>query len=131
VKHDYKSVGDWHRKSLFLGMMHFQDKYNHDEERLRRCDIHYLTPDGRIIPFCAFNVIPEWYRDRIQAVYGISIEEWEKRMGRKLSDDFYKRKLPTKQVPMASTKTAGFGGVKEIQVLQGGSGNDEGCGCSK
>ncbi len=128
VKHDYKSVGDWHRRSLFLGMMHFQDKYNHDEERLRRCDIHYLTPDGRIIPFCAFNVIPEWYRDRVQAIYGITIEEWEKRTGRKLSDDFYKRKLPTKQVPMASTKTAGFGGLKEMPVLQGGSGKDESCG---
>jgi len=132
VKHDYKSVGDWHRRSLFLGMMHFQDKYNHDEERLRRCDIHYLTPDGRIIPFCAFNVIPEWYRDRIQAVYGISIEEWEKRTGRKLSDDFYKRKLPVKT---ASTKTAGFGGAGEIPVIQGGSGKEEcfesSCGCSK
>jgi len=74
VKHDYHSVGEWHRRSLFLGMMHFMDKYNHDEERLRRCDIHYLTPDKRIIPFCSFNVIPEWYRDRIQAMYGISIE---------------------------------------------------------
>lgn len=136
VRHDYKSVGDWHRRSLFLGMMHFMDPYNHDEERLRRCDIHYLTPDGRIVPFCSFNVVPAWYRDRIQAVYGISIEEWEKRTGRKLSDDFYKRKLPAKQqaaAPMASTKTAGFGGLKEIPVIQGGSGEENhgsGCGCS-
>ncbi|MEM0348874.1 MAG: radical SAM protein [Candidatus Caldarchaeum sp.] len=136
VKHDYHSVGDWHRRSLFLGMMHFMDKYNHDEERLRRCDIHYLTPDMRIIPFCAFNVIPEWYRDRIQAQYGIPISEWEKRTGRKLKDDFYKRQLPSKQqaVPMASTKTAGFGGIREVPVIQGGSGKEEnygsGCGCS-
>jgi uncharacterized radical SAM superfamily Fe-S cluster-containing enzyme len=132
VKHDYHSVGDWHRRSLFLGMMHFQDKYNHDEERLRRCDIHYLTPDMRIIPFCAFNVIPEWYRDRIQAQYGIPIEEWERRTGRKLKDDFYKRQLPTKQttVPMASTKTAGFGGVpKQLPVIQGGSTENKSGGC--
>jgi len=39
---------------------------NQDEERLRRCDIHYLTPGLRIMPFCSFNVIPEWYRDKIQ-----------------------------------------------------------------
>ena len=52
--------------------MHFQDKYNEDLERLQRCDIHYLTPDLRIIPFCAFNVIPEWYRDRIQKKYQYS-----------------------------------------------------------
>ncbi|MCX8202085.1 MAG: radical SAM protein, partial [Candidatus Caldarchaeum sp.] len=119
VKHDYHSVGDWHRRSLFLGMMHFQDKYNHDEERLRRCDIHYLTPDMRIIPFCAFNVIPEW----------------EKKTGRKLKDDFYKRQLPTKQaaIPTASTKTAGFGGLKPVTVVSGESVNDgcaPSCGCS-
>nr|BAJ49532.1 Fe-S oxidoreductase [Candidatus Caldarchaeum subterraneum] len=132
IKHDYHSVGDWHRRSLFLGMMHFMDPYNHDEERLRRCDIHYLTPDMRIIPFCAFNVIPHWYRDRIQAMYGIPIAEWERRTGRKLKDDFYKRQLPSKQqtVPMASTKTAGFGGLKEIPVIQGGSGKEENCGPS-
>ncbi|MEM3013943.1 MAG: radical SAM protein, partial [Candidatus Bathyarchaeia archaeon] len=132
IKHNYHTVGDWHRRSLFLGMMHFQDKYNHDEERLRRCDIHYLTPDMRIIPFCAFNVIPEWYRDRIQAQYGIPIAEWERRTGRKLKDDFYKRQLPTKQtaVPMASTKTAGFGGLKTLPTIQGGSGKEEDCGPS-
>ncbi len=132
IKHDYSSVGKWHLRSMFLGMMHFMDKYNHDEERLRRCDIHYLTPDMRIIPFCAFNVIPEWYRDRIQAQYGIPIEEWERRTGRKLKDDFYKRKLPTKQpaIPMASTKTAGFGGAKAVPVIQGGSGKEESCGPS-
>jgi hypothetical protein len=113
-------------------MMHFQDPYNHDEERLRRCDIHYLTPDMRIIPFCAFNVVPHWYRDRIQAMYGIPIEEWERRTGRKLKDDFYKRQLPTKQggVPMASTKTAGFGGVpKQLPVIQGGSGGKDTASC--
>ncbi|MCS7143046.1 MAG: radical SAM protein, partial [Aigarchaeota archaeon] len=119
VKHDYKSVGEWHQRSLFLGMMHFMDKYNHDEERLRRCDIHYLTPDMRIIPFCAFNVIPEWYRDRIQAQYGVPIDEWEKRTGRRLADDFYKRKIPVNNsVPTASTKTAGFGGMKPVPTLQ-------------
>ncbi|MEM2801177.1 MAG: radical SAM protein, partial [Candidatus Caldarchaeum sp.] len=79
IKHNYHTVGDWHRRSLFLGMMHFMDCYNHDEERLRRCDIHYLTPDMRIIPFCAFNVLPHWYRDRIQAMYGMPIAEWERK----------------------------------------------------
>jgi uncharacterized radical SAM superfamily Fe-S cluster-containing enzyme len=93
VKHDYSSIGQFHLKSLFLGMMHFQDKYNQDEERLQRCDIHYLTPDLRIIPFCSFNVIPEWYRDRIQQKYGIPVEEWEKKTGRKLEDGLYRGTL--------------------------------------
>ncbi|MEM0123670.1 MAG: radical SAM protein [Conexivisphaerales archaeon] len=91
VKHDYSALGELQMKSLFVGMMHFQDKYNHDEERVRRCDIHYLTPDDRIIPFCTFNVIPEWYRDRIQKKYSVTIEEWETRTGRKLKNDYYVR----------------------------------------
>jgi uncharacterized radical SAM superfamily Fe-S cluster-containing enzyme len=91
VKHDYSSLGEFHRRSLFVGMMHFMDKYNHDEERIRRCDVHYLTPDNRVIPFCSFNVIPEWYRDAIQKKYSIPIEEWERRTGRTLRSGYYKR----------------------------------------
>jgi uncharacterized radical SAM superfamily Fe-S cluster-containing enzyme len=93
VKHDYSSVGQFHLKSMFLGMMHFQDKYNQDEERVQRCDIHYLTPDLRIIPFCSFNVLPEWYRDRIQQKYGMPVEAWEAKTGKKLEDDLYRGTL--------------------------------------
>jgi len=90
LKHDYGSVGQWHMKSLFLGMMHFMDTFNYDVERVRRCSIHYLTPDGRIIPFCTFNVLPHIYRDAIQRKYGIPVEEWERRTGRKLKNDLYR-----------------------------------------
>jgi hypothetical protein len=93
LKHDYKSTGEFHLRSLFLGMMHFQDKYNYDAERVQRCCIHYLTPDGRILPFCAFNVFPEWYRDRVQEKYGIPVEEWEMMTGKRLEDGFYKGEL--------------------------------------
>ncbi|WP_202319276.1 tetraether lipid synthase Tes [Archaeoglobus neptunius] len=87
VKHDYSTLGEFHLKSLFIGMMHFQDLYNYDIARVERCEIHYGSPDGRIIPFCTFNVIPEKYRDAIHEKYGISIEEWERKTGRKLKDD--------------------------------------------
>ncbi|TLX77208.1 MAG: radical SAM protein [Thaumarchaeota archaeon] len=90
MKRSFEAVGSWHVKGLFLGMMHFQDKYNEDLERLQRCDIHYVTPDLRIIPFCAFNVIPEWYRDRIQKKYSTTVEEWEQRVGAKLEDGLYR-----------------------------------------
>jgi 7,8-dihydro-6-hydroxymethylpterin dimethyltransferase len=90
LKQNFDSVGSWHGRSLFLGMMHFQDKYNEDLERLQRCDIHYLTPDLRIIPFCAFNVIPEWYRDRIQKKFSIPVEEWEKTHGQTLEAGLYR-----------------------------------------
>ena len=38
----------------------------------------------------AFNVIPEWYRDRIQKKYSITVEEWEQREGVKLEDGLYR-----------------------------------------
>ncbi len=88
---DYKSLGRLHHKSLFVGMMHFQDLYNYDIERVKKCCIHYAQPDGRIVPFCAFNVIPQWYRDKIQENFSLSIPEWEKKTGRKLENDLYKR----------------------------------------
>ena len=78
-------------KTLFLGMMHFMDLYNYDVERVKRCNIVYLTPEPRIIPFCAFNTLSMIYRDKIQPKYGIPIEEYEKIKGRKISNELYKR----------------------------------------
>jgi hypothetical protein len=46
-----------------------------------------------VIPFCAFNVIPEWYRDRIQQKYGMTVEAWEHMTGKKLEDGLYKGTL--------------------------------------
>ncbi|MEA1998413.1 MAG: radical SAM protein, partial [Euryarchaeota archaeon] len=51
------SLAVFHRKTLFIGAMHFMDMYNFDLERVKRCGIHYATPDHRIIPFCAYNAI--------------------------------------------------------------------------
>jgi len=36
-----------------------------------------------------YKLIPEWYRDRIQKKYSITVEEWEKR-GVKLEDGLYR-----------------------------------------
>ena len=91
VKHDYKTLGEFHYKTLFLGFMHFQDPWNYDIQRVERCAIHYAMPDGRIVPFCAFNVFPEFYRDKVQERYGMLPSEWEKKTGKKLQDDLYKR----------------------------------------
>lgn len=64
--HSYSALGRFHKKALFIGLMHFMDLYNYDIERVKRCDIHYVTPDLKLVPFCAFNVLPEFYRDRAQ-----------------------------------------------------------------
>lgn len=81
VEHSYFALYEWHRKSILLAMMHFQDIYNYDLARVQKCIIHYGSPDGRIIPFCTYNVLPEIYRDRIQREFGIPLEEWKKQHG--------------------------------------------------
>ncbi|MGQ9787943.1 MAG: radical SAM (seleno)protein TrsS [Candidatus Hadarchaeaceae archaeon] len=41
---------------LTISMMAFQDVWNIEFKRLEKCCIHVVTPDLRLIPFCAFNV---------------------------------------------------------------------------
>ncbi|MDG6220392.1 MAG: radical SAM protein [Candidatus Thermoplasmatota archaeon] len=71
-------VGAFTWRTMFVGGMHFQDNYNYDIERVKRCAIHYATPDDRIIPFCAYNGGPT-YRREIESKYSISKDEWKKR----------------------------------------------------
>lgn len=48
------------RYSLSISGMAFQDAWNLDLERLRECFIHVVSPDNRIIPFCAYNLTNKW-----------------------------------------------------------------------
>jgi uncharacterized radical SAM superfamily Fe-S cluster-containing enzyme len=81
LTHDYKALGDFHKKAIFVGGMHFMDAYNYDVERVKRCGIHYAVPGGMIIPFCAYNSGPS-YRDTIEKKYSIPLEEWERSKGK-------------------------------------------------
>ncbi|MGZ4862102.1 MAG: tetraether lipid synthase Tes, partial [Halobacteriota archaeon] len=81
LTHDYKALGEFHKKTLFIGGMHFMDAYNYDVERVKRCGIHYAVPGGLIIPFCAYNSGP-CYRDTIEKKYSIPLEEWERTRGK-------------------------------------------------
>jgi len=80
INQDYKSLGNFHKNALFIGSMHFQDLYNMDLERLKRCVIHYATPspERRIIPFCAYNTL---YREEIEKKYSIPLSEWREKYG--------------------------------------------------
>jgi len=58
-----QSLGDWdvflERKrthSFCVSAMAFQDAWTLDLERLKDCCIHVASPDGRLIPFCAYNL---------------------------------------------------------------------------
>jgi hypothetical protein len=90
---NYRGLGVMHHDALFVGMMHFQDPYNWDIDRIHKCGIHYAVPDGRLIPFCTFNVIPALYRDKIQEKFSEPSEKWEARTGKTLTEDKYRRKV--------------------------------------
>jgi len=51
----YQSLGKLRRRIFLLGCMAFMDQYNFDVNRVRRCVVHYVTPDLKVIPFCAYN----------------------------------------------------------------------------
>jgi uncharacterized radical SAM superfamily Fe-S cluster-containing enzyme len=53
---------------LILLSMHFQDAYNYNLDRLRRCVIHYAAPDGHVYPFCSYNSGPN-YREKVEAEF--------------------------------------------------------------
>ncbi len=95
---NYHGLADFHHNSIFVGMMHFQDPYNWDIDRIHKCDIHYASPDGRVLPFCTFNVIPELYRDAIQRKYSIPAAQWEAITGKSLKADKHHRSLTPEQM---------------------------------
>jgi hypothetical protein len=72
---DKKALSKFTWNALMIGGMHFQDSYNYDIERVRRCCIHYVVPDGRIIPFCAYNSGPT-YRTEVEAKFSTPVKEW-------------------------------------------------------
>ena len=55
AKGDYEALGDFSKDSMLISCMHFMDPFNFDIDRVKKCVIHYATPDGRIIPFCTMN----------------------------------------------------------------------------
>ena len=78
TKGDKSGVAEFSWSTMYVGGMHFQDNYNYDIERVKRCVIHYATPDGKVIPFCAYNTGPN-FREEVEKKFAVPIEEWRKR----------------------------------------------------
>ncbi|MGI0100641.1 MAG: tetraether lipid synthase Tes [Candidatus Micrarchaeaceae archaeon] len=123
LKHNFESMGTFQMKTLFLGMMHFQDEYTYDIHRVEKCDIHYAMPDGEVLPFCTFNVFPEVYRDKVQKQYSIPSKEWEKtHTAWTYAKDKYIRNVKELEAGELYQKT--YGQMKDYFALQvnGGKG---------
>jgi hypothetical protein len=56
-------------RTLLCAGMHFQDRYNFDVQRVKRCVILYSTPEG-LFPFCSYNCGPE-YRSAVERMHHV------------------------------------------------------------
>ena len=73
---------------LLVGGMHFQDSYNYNVDRVKRCCIHYAAPNGRIYPFCTYNSGPV-FREKIERQFSVPLDEWRKRNRALEEADYY------------------------------------------
>lgn len=71
----YEALSDFHHNSLLISCMHFMDPFNFDEDRVKKCVIHYAVPDGRIIPFCIMNSM---HRQEIEDEFSVPFKSNEK-----------------------------------------------------
>jgi uncharacterized radical SAM superfamily Fe-S cluster-containing enzyme len=64
-----KSLTD---KAFMIVIQDFQDPYTLNVKQLMKCCVEQITPDGRLIPFCAYNSVG--YREQIrQQLSGVAV----------------------------------------------------------
>jgi uncharacterized radical SAM superfamily Fe-S cluster-containing enzyme len=51
-------------RGFMVVIQDFQDPYTLDVEKLRKCCVSEVVPDGRLIPFCAYNSVG--YREQVR-----------------------------------------------------------------
>ncbi len=57
---------EFFRENFFVIQVHgFMDEHTFDLKRLMKCCVHQLLPDGRAVPFCAYNNLG--YREQVRA----------------------------------------------------------------
>ena len=67
-------VRDGAAKAFMVVIQDFQDPYTLNVKQLMKCCVEQLTPDGRLIPFCAYNSVG--YREQIRsALTGVEVPD--------------------------------------------------------
>ncbi|MHA1342524.1 MAG: tetraether lipid synthase Tes [Promethearchaeota archaeon] len=71
INGNWESISAFTHGTLLISSMHFQDAYNMDIERTRRCIVHFgvAMPDGTIFeaPFCTMNTLHRPHIEKIIA----------------------------------------------------------------
>jgi uncharacterized radical SAM superfamily Fe-S cluster-containing enzyme len=58
------ALGDLERHVFVVVIQDFQDPYTLNVRQLMKCCVEEITPDGRLIPFCAYNSVG--YREQVR-----------------------------------------------------------------
>ncbi|MPZ27427.1 MAG: radical SAM protein [Micromonosporaceae bacterium] len=61
-------------RAFMIVIQDFQDPYTLNVRQLMKCCVEEITPDGRLIPFCAYNSVG--YRERVrEQMSGVSVPD--------------------------------------------------------
>jgi hypothetical protein len=67
------ALRDVDRHVFVVVVQDFQDAYTLNVRQLMKCCVEEITPDGRLIPFCAYNSVG--YREQVRAhLSGVAVE---------------------------------------------------------
>ena len=58
------SLADLRNRAFVITAQDFQDAYTLNVRQVMKCCVTQLTPDGRLIPFCAYNSVG--YREQVR-----------------------------------------------------------------
>jgi 7,8-dihydro-6-hydroxymethylpterin dimethyltransferase len=72
-------------RGFMVVVQDFQDPYTLDVRKLRRCCVSEIVPDGRLIPFCAYNSVG--YREQVRAELAGAEEPRSRANGTRLRAD--------------------------------------------
>jgi uncharacterized radical SAM superfamily Fe-S cluster-containing enzyme len=59
-----QAVKELDKRAFMIVVQDFQDPYTLNVKQLMKCCVEEITPDGRIIPFCAYNSVG--YREQVR-----------------------------------------------------------------
>ena len=58
------AMGKFEKENVMvIDIDHFADEHNFDSSKVEKCCVYYSTTDGKIIPFCTYNLL---YRDKYE-----------------------------------------------------------------
>ncbi|MGH3713185.1 MAG: radical SAM protein [Micromonosporaceae bacterium] len=104
-----EAIADLTDRAFMIVIQDFQDPYTLNVKQLMKCCVEEITPDGRLIPFCAYNSVGyrEQVREQLSGVRVADVVPHARPLQPLLTDSPYGSKI-------ASGGTGGGNGARPI-----------------